>query len=215
MRQSRSIAPLAIGLMALASTSPAMAWKVAPGGVLWQGGYSPGQSVMIGYGDIPKSKSVKADKCKVVKVPGKKSPETGNYYAPDGPIKVGATTYTSGFAASPGSYVYKCKLNKTTGLYEAYFAQPTDSFPFHHTGNNGEADLKGNIYFAPSGITAGNSYSVTYRTFGRRKAKANSCGIVKLNPTGTYANAGSIQDDWISSLLTGDVPKCKSGVIVP
>jgi hypothetical protein len=71
------------------------------------------------------------------------------------------------------------------------------------------------MYFAPSGITAGNSYSVTYRTFGRRKAKANSCGIVKLNPTGTYANAGSIQDDWIASLLTGDVPKCRSGVIVP
>jgi hypothetical protein len=98
-----------------------------------------------------------------------------------------------------------------------YFATPTDSFPFHHNALDGEADLKGNIYVGGSGVTAGNSYSVEWYTFKQRKAKANSCGIVvlKSNSTTNHGNIGKIDGNNISSLLSGAVPKCKSGVIVP
>lgn len=212
----QKIIAIAIGLLLL-PTSPAMAQWKKDGTTVWRNGLTPGVSITAGYGGMVKTKSVKADKCKVVKIPGKKSPETGNYFTADGPIKVGSYTYSSGFDTNPGSYVYRCRKG-IEGNYLPFFATPTDSTPFHHYGNNGEADLKGNMYFAPSGLTAGNTYSVEYRTFGRRKAKANTCGIAKLNTSSTYNHAAaglSIDDDLISGLPSLVIPKCKNGVIAP
>jgi hypothetical protein len=206
--------PIALLLPLLLPTAAIAQWK-REGTTVWRQGLSPGQQITVGYGGLVKSRSVKADKCDVVRVPGKKSPETNVIYVADGPIVIGNTTYSgSQIDTNPGNYVYRCKRD-IQGDYKPYFASPTDSLPWHHWGTSGEADLKGNLYFPVSGPGA---YNVEYRTFGRRKVKANACGIAKLTSSGSYNHGQvglTIDDDTLNQIPAQVMPKCKNGAIVP
>jgi hypothetical protein len=196
--------PIITLFLILLSLPAQAAWK-RDGTTLWQSGYTAKQKSSVTYSGIPKTKSIKADKCAVIRIPGKKA--DGNYYSSSGPIGVGGLSFTN-LATTASSYIYKCKQNPVTKAYVPQFDNGSPVYP-------GQSDYRGNIYVGGSGITAGNSYTATWKSFKYRNITANTCGIavLKSNSSTDHTTIGKIDGTLISVLSTGTLPVCKNGVI--